>query len=92
MTNINLAMLTNATDEELVKICTFNKPESEFEPVDYLIVELIKRLEASKEHATEYDNLLSDLKELKEDLTDIRTQVEKTDDLFKDLIEDYNQD
>ena len=92
MTTINLALVTNATDEELIKICTFNKPESEFEPVDYLIVELVKRLEASKEHATGYDNLLSDLKKIKEDLTEIKGQVEKTDDLFKDLIEDHDQD
>jgi len=89
MTNVNLSMVQNTTDEELIKICTFNKSESEFEPVDYLIVELVKRLEASKEHATGYDTLLSDLKELKEELTEIKTQVEKTDDLFKDLIEDH---
>ena len=91
MTNINLAMINNVTDEELIKICTFSKPESEFEPVDYLIVELVKRLEAAKENATGYDNLLSDLKKLKEDLTEMKTQVEKTDDLFKDLIEDHDQ-
>ena len=67
MTNINLALVSNVTDEELIRICTFNKPEAEFEPVDYLIVELVKRLEASKEHATGYDKLLDDLKKLKED-------------------------
>ena len=92
MTSINLAMLTNTTDEELIKICNISKPESEFEPVDYLVVELVKRLEAAKEHATGYDNLLTDLKKLKEDFTEIKKQVEDTDGLFKDLIEDHDQD
>ena len=92
MTSVNLAMLANTTDEELIKICTFNKPLSEFEPVDHLIVELVKRLEAAKEHATGYDNLLNDLKKLKENLTEIKKQVEESDDLFKDIIEDHDQD
>ena len=79
MTSINLAMVSNATDEELIKICDISKPESEFEPVDYLVVELVKRLEATKEHATGYDKLYEDLIKLKEDV----------DNLFKTLTEQH---
>jgi len=79
MTGINFPMLVNTTDEELIKICDISKPESEFEPVDYLVVELVKRLEASKDHATGYDKLYEDLITLKEEV----------DSLFKTLTEQH---
>lgn len=50
-------MLHSMTDEELLKVCTFEKPESEFSPADHLVVELTKRLEICLEEVENLKNL-----------------------------------
>jgi hypothetical protein len=75
-------MLHNANNEELIKICAPIKPESEFTHTDHLIVELIKRVEAAS-------SLLDDLINKTEELDEAITQIARTSDRFRDLIDDY---
>ena len=78
---MNIALINNVTDEELIRICQFKKPEFRLDNNELLIIELVKRLESSKEHATGYDNLLDELKELKEELLSVGNKA-------KEIIED----
>lgn len=87
---MNLPMLESMSDEDLIKLCHFKKESHELSDKEQLIVELRKRLEASKNHVTGYDSLLADLENLKGGLIETKAKVVNLDTLATDIANKFN--
>ena len=86
---MNLAILSNMTNDELLKVCVFKKPVSEMNDTELLISALASRLESSDDEIVNAGDTVEMVKEMRETTKELCTSVDTLLEKSKELNEKF---